>query len=644
MRPHILRFMTAAALVCVAWTGAILYANVFPTVITILNPSPVAGALFGLSLTGTTDLNGDGVPDLAVGAPGTDRVWVISGADQSVIRTLTDPDNLSGNRFGFGVAAIGDINGDGIDDLAVGAPGPVPAPIPLPCVVPPCPPPDPQLGRVFIFSGATGAMLRKIVPTDEFIGFGVEVAPLGDVSGDGIPDVAVGMMAFGHPSAFGKVYAFSGATGAMLWAREEPGGRQLGSMGMRLQRIADINNDGRADLLAGAPLHDVDPDPTATLLAGAVYVLSGATGNILRTHTSPAPQDNDRFGMGLASLGDQNGDSVGDYAIGRPGAATVYLFSGATGTILGTFTGAPGSLFGFSLAGIADQNMDALDDLWVGSPGIQRVHLVSGTGTTIAQVINPVPGPVDGGFGWRLAAAGNLGADPAPDVLVGRPGANPDTTGEAFIILLTENTPPVASAGPDQLVECSSPGGSLVTLDASGSSDADGDALTFEWRNAANTLVGLTALVQLPVPLGTHTFTVTVRDGNGGSDSDTVAITVVDSTPPDLEVALSPSILWPPNHQLVDVTASVQATDVCDPAPAVALLSIVSSQPDDHRGDGHTTGDIQQAALGTDDRMFQLRAERSGLVGERVYSVRYRTIDASGNTRIVTRPVTVTQK
>ena len=57
-------------------------------------------------------------------------------------------------------------------------------------------------------------MLRKIVPTDEFIGFGVEVAPLGDVNGDSTPDVAVGMVAFGLSSVFGKVYAVSGATGA----------------------------------------------------------------------------------------------------------------------------------------------------------------------------------------------------------------------------------------------------------------------------------------------------------------------------------------------------------------------------------------------------------------------------------------------
>jgi hypothetical protein len=232
-------------------------------------------------------------------------------------------------------------------------------------------------------------MLSKLVPNDEFVGFGVEIAPLGDVNGDGTLDVAVGMMAFGQPSIFGKVYGFSGATGAMLWAREEPGGKQLGSLGMRLQRIADVNGDGRADLLAGAPLHDVDPDPAVTVLAGEAYVLSGATGAILRTHTAPSPQNDDRFGMGLAALGDQNGDGIGDYAIGHPGAAAVYLHSCATGAAVGTFTGAAGSLFGFSLAGVADQNGDGLGDLWASAPGLHRVHLVTGTGTALTQVTDP---------------------------------------------------------------------------------------------------------------------------------------------------------------------------------------------------------------------------------------------------------------
>jgi hypothetical protein len=643
MRHHPPRKIAAAgaALCVIAWASTLLLAALVPTLITIDNPSPAPGAWFGLSITGLDDVNGDGVPDLAVGAPGAERVFVISGASQAVIRTLSDPENLAGNQFGYGVASVGDVNGDGVDDLGVGAPGPSPTPIPLPCPVAPCPPPSPALGRAFIFNGATGGMIRKLVPSDEFAGFGVEVAGLGDANGDGTPDVAVGMMAFGQSSIFGKVYAFSGATGAMLWARDEPGGKQLGSLGMRLQRIADVNGDGRADLLAGAPFHDVNPDPAVTVLAGEAYVLSGATGTILRTHAAASPQNDDRFGMGLAALADQNGDGRDDYAIGRPGADAVYLFSGADGASLGTLTGAATSLFGFSLAGVADQNADGLGDLWVSAPGTHRVQLVTGSGTALTQVIDPSPGPVNGGFGWRLAAAGDLGADAAPDLLVGNPAANPTNTGKAFIILLTENTPPVADAGPDQTVECSMHGGAHVTLDASGSSDVDGDSLTFIWRDAANVVVGNTAVTAVHVPLSTHTFTVEVQDGKGGVDTDSVQITVADTTPPTLEVAPSETTLWAPNHKLVDITATITAIDACDPAPFVTLVSIVSSEPDDARGDGHTAGDVQGADVGTDDRAFQLRAERSGLTRERIYRVTYQATDGSGNTTSVTREVRV---
>ena len=643
MRLHPLRRNAAAAAVlcAITWAGQLLLAALLPTLITIANPSPSANALFGLAVSGVGDVNGDGVHDMVVGAPGADRVFVISGATNAVIRTLADPENLTGNRFGYGVAAVGDVNGDSVDDVGIGAPGPSPSPIPLPCPVAPCPPPAPALGRAFIFSGATGDMLLKLVPTDEFVSFGVEISPLGDANGDGTPDVAVGMMAFGQPSIFGKVYAFSGATGTMLWARDEPGGKQLGSLGMRLQRIADVNGDGRGDLLAGAPLHDVNPDPATTLLAGEAYVLSGASGAILRTHNAPSPQTDDRFGMGLAALGDQNGDGLGDYAIGRPGAATVYLYNGATGAPLGMFTGAASSLFGFSLAGVADQDGDALADLWIGAPGLHRVHLVTGSGSSLAQVNDPTPGPVDGGFGWRLAAAGDLGADPAPDVLVGNPTANPSNTGKAFVILLTANTPPVADAGPDQSVECSMPGGTPVTLDASGSTDADGDVLSYVWRNAANVVVGSTPVTTVSVPLGTHVFTVEVNDGKGGVATDAVQITLVDTTPPGLEIVLSESVLWAPNHKLVDITATITATDACDPSPAVTLGSIVSSEPDDGLGDGLTTSDVQGAAFGTDDRMFQLRAERSGLTRERVYQVTYQAEDGSGNITSVTREVRV---
>jgi len=106
---------------------------------------------------------------------------------------------------------------------------------------------------------------------------------------------------------------------------------------------------------------------------------------------------------------------------------------------------------------------------------------------------------------------------------------------------------------------------------------------------------------------------------------------VLDHTPPTLTVTLSPTLLWPPNHQLQQVTATITVTDDHDPHPTVTLVSITSSEPDNGLGDGDTPNDIQQADFGTDDRQFLLRAERSGTGPGRTYTVTYAATDAAGN-------------
>ncbi len=203
------------------------------------------------------------------------------------------------------------------------------------------------------------------------------------------------------------------------------------------------------------------------------------------------------------------------------------------------------------------------------------------------------------------------------------------------------NQPPVADAGPDQTVECTSPSGATVTLDASGSSDPDGDPLTFTWTGPFGTLTG--KVIQPVLPLGTHVIMLTVHDGNGkpGTDSDTVVITVQDTTAPKLSVTLTPSVLWPPNHKLVQITANIQVSDTCDPNPTVELVSITSNEPDNGLGDGDTPNDIQNASVGTDDRAFSLRAERAGSGSGRIYTVTYRAKDHSGNASLTTAQVKV---
>jgi len=200
----------------------------------------------------------------------------------------------------------------------------------------------------------------------------------------------------------------------------------------------------------------------------------------------------------------------------------------------------------------------------------------------------------------------------------------------------------VADAGKDLDLECSANAGALITLDGLGSTvDGASAALdpdaTFLW--VAPGIVFNDETSPTPnagFPLGTTTVTLTVTHTDPitlveTSDQDSVDVSVADTTPPTLVLVPDPAILWPPNHKLHEVKVVVIATDACDPDPAVILTSLTSSEPDNGMGDGDTAGDIQEANIGTDDRSFMLRAERSGTGSGRTYSAIYNVTDASDN-------------
>jgi hypothetical protein len=141
--------------------------------------------------------------------------------------------------------------------------------------------------------------------------------------------------------------------------------------------------------------------------------------------------------------------------------------------------------------------------------------------------------------------------------------------------------------------------------------------------------------------VGTYAVTLTVTDWCGETDECEAMVDLVDITPPEISVELNRYVLWPPNHKMADIIATVEATDNCDPDPAVTLVSITSSEPDNNGGDGDTDGDIQGAAFGTEDYEFQLRSERSGKRLGRIYTIVYRATDFSGNSTDATVHVRV---
>ena len=205
------------------------------------------------------------------------------------------------------------------------------------------------------------------------------------------------------------------------------------------------------------------------------------------------------------------------------------------------------------------------------------------------------------------------------------------------------NQPPAAAAGADQTVECTSTGGATFTLQGS-ASDPDQNVAITSWRAGSRVGPEVSQDLVNDHALGVgaqQTYVLRVMDSFGQAAEDDTHVAVVDTTAPQLSVSVSPARLSPPNHKLVPVTVTLTATDTCDANPVIRLVSITSNEADNGSGDGNTSGDIQGAAFGTDDRQFLLRAERSGNGHGRIYTITYSATDASGNTTLSQATVTV---
>lgn len=221
---------------------------------------------------------------------------------------------------------------------------------------------------------------------------------------------------------------------------------------------------------------------------------------------------------------------------------------------------------------------------------------------------------------------------------------NPDLckVSQGLISLYEEiNKPPTAVAGEDQVVDCTSQDGALVTLDGSQSTDPDGDSLRYAWTGDFGTVYGEETEVLLP--FGENCIELTITDLVGHIDRDWVVVEVLDTTGPELLVTLTPDYLWPPNHKMIDISATVEAEDLCGYVESITLYSIVSSDNASEIGSGNTTPDILGAEYGTEDLFFKLRAERSGKNTRRIYTVTYQATDNSGNSTLKSEDVVIEQ-
>lgn len=320
---------------------------------------------FGKALASAGDVNGDGFPDVIVAAPSEDpgglqnagTVSLYSGFDGSLIHKRQG--FAASDSFGWSVAGGGDVDGDGVSDIIIGAPGAN------------GPGGTSNLGLVYVFSGADNSLIFQVSGTRSNADFGWSVADAGDVDGDGHSDVIVGAphgtVAGGDHT--GEVFLYSGRTGYRIqaWVGE----REMQRLGYSVAGLGDVNGDGLDDVVMGGPYWSL---PGYYQGFGKAFAYSGGDGALLFAWKADAQDDN--FGITVSAAGDTNGDGVPDVLIGasladrrgRVNSGSIYLYSGMDGSRLHRWDGATASENrGLALAGVGDVNGDGLADVLMGT-------------------------------------------------------------------------------------------------------------------------------------------------------------------------------------------------------------------------------------------------------------------------------------
>lgn len=395
---------------------------------------------FGASVAGAGDVNGDGFNDVIIGAYRFDggffdegRVFVFTGSSTgpSPIPAWTADGGQTGAWFGYSVASAGDVNGDGYADVIVGA----------------------RLydnvqvdeGRAFVYLGSSVGLGSVPAwtgePDQSRASFGSSVASAGDVNHDGYGDVVVGAPDFDSASNTDEGRAFlylgsaAGPSASPAWVAGS--GRFSSAYGFSVASAGDVNGDGYADVIVGAPLFDNAGFPDE----GRVFVYGGSAAGLSAepVWTADGNKTQAQFGYSVAGAGDVTNDGIGDVIIGAPfdGSGRIAVYHGSrTGlasvaNFTAKFNKTPAD-FGASVAGVGDVNGDGISDVAIGAPragdqttpsaGIVRVYYGSRSGLGNPPAFGVSETQPNALLGGSVAGAGDVNGDGLADIIAGEVG------------------------------------------------------------------------------------------------------------------------------------------------------------------------------------------------------------------------------
>lgn len=382
-------------------------------------------ALMGMSVDSAGDINGDGFDDLIIGASGYDvpgqlfdegAAFIFLGSEtgirstQSVDAAAIIYGTQANSSFGWDVAGAGDINGDGYDDVIVGAPLANTAGLSV-------------SGAVYVFLGSAEGILATsahdadyVIASEQIEGhMGIRVDAAGDVNADGFSDIIVGAELYGRPFSppipnqgsgrGGAAFVFLGSANGLVGSTPEsahaalypwnPAGQDTGLLTSFcwVSGAGDVNGDGYSDVMVGAPgwNHSVEWPGSGTewWREGAVLIYYGSESGISGggPDFADARIEGDSletaFGATVDSAGDVNGDGYDDIIVGAPETTVqspefieefgrAYIFYGSESGIVQTSATQADTIFsgigsadwlGRRVAGIGDINSDGYSDI-----------------------------------------------------------------------------------------------------------------------------------------------------------------------------------------------------------------------------------------------------------------------------------------